>query len=70
MTFFIGMVVFILYLAYDMGFHYLTFMKSNLKNKKKLTLARIMNSADKNSKNVLKRIGMTHVSCEYSQDEQ
>jgi hypothetical protein len=34
----------ILYSTCDMGLHYLTFMGRNLENKKKLALARLMNS--------------------------
>ena len=34
----------ILYLASDMGLHYLTFMKRNLENKRKLTPVVIMNN--------------------------
>jgi len=49
--------VFILYLVYNMGLHYLTFM-GNLENKKNLMLVRIMNITDLNSKNTMNNLNI------------
>ena len=54
------MVVFILYLAYVMGLRYLYFMGRNLKNKKKLTLVRIMISVGLNKKNIMNSVGIVN----------
>ena len=55
------MVVFNLYLASDMGLHYLTFMGRNLENSKKLMLVRTMNSASLNSQNIMNSVGIFNV---------
>ena len=52
------MLVFVLYLAYDMGLHYLIFMGRNLENKKKLRLVRMMNSVGLNRKNIMNSVGI------------
>ena len=43
----------IIYLAYDMGLHYLTFTGRNPRNRKKLTLTWLLNSVIMNSKNMV-----------------
>jgi hypothetical protein len=43
----------ILYLACDMGLHYLTFMARNFKSRRNLKLLQILNRSDVNSKNIL-----------------
>ena len=48
----------ILYLAYDMGLHYLTFLRGNLNNRKKLTLVWIMNSVGMNNMNIANNISI------------
>jgi hypothetical protein len=50
-TLFNCMVVFHYVFTSDVGLHYLTFMRRNLKIKKKLTRVQIMNNADMNSNN-------------------
>ena len=41
-----------------MGFHYLTFMGRNSKNKNKLTSGQIMNNAGMNSKDIVNNVGI------------
>ena len=53
--------VFNLYLASDIGLHYLTFMGRNLENSKKLMLVRTMNSASLNSQNIMNSVGIFNV---------
>ena len=48
----------ILYLAFNMGFHYLTFMGRNLKSRKKLMLVRTINIGNMNSKNILNSVSI------------
>ena len=48
----------ILYLAYDMHIHYLTFMGRNLENKKKWTPIWMLNSACMNSKYIVNNVGI------------
>ena len=49
----------VLYLASDMGLHYLIFMERNLENrKKKLTLVRVMHSSSLNRKNIVNNVGI------------
>ena len=55
-TLFSCMVVF--HLAIDMGLRYLTLMRRNLENKKKLMPVRIMNSAGMNSKNIVNNVSI------------
>ena len=50
-----------LYLASEMGLHYVTFMGRHLENMKKLTSIRIMNSASMNSKNIMNSVGIFNV---------
>ena len=57
-TLFSCMVVFTLYLAYDMDLHYLTFMGRNLENKKRLMLMQIMNNVGMNSENIVIVVGI------------
>ena len=45
----------ILYLDYDMGLHYLTFVGTNVENRKKLRLVRILNSVGMNSTNIVNK---------------
>ena len=45
-------------LAFDIGLHYLTFMRRNLENKKKLTLVWLMNSVGMNSTNIVNIVGI------------
>ena len=47
---------FILYLALEMGLHYLTFMERNLENKK--NLIQVMNNASMNNKNIMNSLGI------------
>ena len=46
----------ILYLNFDMGLHYLTFMRRQLESRKKLTLVRTMNNASVNGKNIMNNV--------------
>ena len=47
-----------MYLAFDMGLHYLTFMGTNLENKKTLMHVQTMNSVSMNNKNIVNILGM------------
>jgi hypothetical protein len=47
-----------LYLAFDVGLHYLTFVRRNLEDKKTLTLIWLMNSAGLNSKIIVNSVGI------------
>ena len=47
-----------MYLAFDTGLHYLTFMGTNLENKKTLMHVQTMNSVSMNNKNIVNILGM------------
>ena len=47
-----------MYLAFDMGIHYVNFMRRNLENKKKMLLVRVTNNAGLNSMNIVNRVGI------------
>ena len=50
----------IIYVAFDMDLHYLTFMRRNLQNKKKLMPVRIMNIVNMNIKNIVNNVGIVN----------
>ena len=52
------MAVWILYLEPSMGLQYLTFIRRNLENRKKLTPIGIMNSSGLYSKNIVNTLGI------------
>ena len=52
----------ILYLASNMGIHYLIFIGRNLEKRKKLMPIRIMKSVGLNSKNIVNSVGIFNVS--------
>ena len=52
----------ILYLAPNMGIHYLIFIGRNLKKRRKLMPIRIMKSVGLNSKNIVNSVGIFNVS--------